>query len=58
MKFTKLERKIEFTTLQKFGILPEEVEGYFDFYENLWKSTKYKKRKIMIINSKKIDKTC
>lgn len=58
MRFTKKERELEAASLEGFGLLPEEVEGYFDFYENLWAPDKPKKRKIMVINSrKKVDKT-
>lgn len=58
MKFTKRERELEAASLGGFGILPEEIEGYFDFYEDLWAAKKPKKKKIMVINSrKKADKS-
>lgn len=53
MKFTKKERELDTLSLEGFGLLPEEIEGYFDFYDELWAAEKPKKRKVMIINSRK-----
>ena len=35
MKFTKESRKLEAEVLKKFGLLPEEIEGYFEFFDEL-----------------------
>lgn len=43
---SKKEKDKETESLMKFGILKEEIEGYFEFY----------KRKIRVINSKRIKK--
>jgi hypothetical protein len=53
MRFTKKERDLDILSLEGFGLLPEEIEGYFDFYEKMWALEKPKKRKIMVINSRK-----
>jgi hypothetical protein len=53
MKFTKKERELEVISLESFGLTSEEIEGYFDFYEDIWALERPKRRKIMIINSKK-----
>lgn len=52
MRFTKKDRELDILSLERFGLLPEEIEGYFDFYEEAWTAEKPKKRKIMVINSK------
>jgi len=57
MRFTKKERALDAISLKDFGLLPEEIEGYFDYYDKIW-SPGRPKRKTMIINSrKKADKT-
>jgi len=53
MGFTKKERKLEAISLEGFGLLSEEVEGYFDFYDAIWISEKSKRKKIVVINSRK-----
>jgi len=53
MKLTKQEQELEILSLKGFGLLPEEIEGYFDFYNEELALNKPKKRKIMMINSRK-----
>jgi hypothetical protein len=53
MKITKRERDLEALSLKKFGLIPEEIEGYFEFYEGIWDVNKPKKKRIAVINSRK-----
>ena len=53
MRFTKKERDLDTLSLEGFGLLPEEIEGYFDFYDEMWVANQPKKRRTMIINSRK-----
>ena len=46
MGITKKERKLEEKVLESFGLLSQEIEGYFDFYD-------IKPKKIRTINSRK-----
>jgi len=34
MKWTKNDKKAEAESLRKFGMTEEEIEGYFEFFDN------------------------
>lgn len=53
MTITKKELELEFISLEKFGLTEEELEGYFEFFEDAFQIEDSKVKKIRVLNTKK-----
>jgi hypothetical protein len=52
MRFSKKERIEDTLSLQGLGLFPEEIEGYFEFYDEIDVDRKKMKR-VRVLNSGK-----
>jgi len=52
MKLTKKERVQEILSLKQFGLLPEEIEAYFEFFDEV---DEKKAKRVFVLNSKSKD---
>lgn len=50
MKSTKTEREKDIESLQDFGLLPEEIEAYFEFFNDV-EIIEKPVRRVRVLNS-------